>query len=138
MAKVPGMRGDFVWQGQHVTVTFEADKKGLAKCAVGKELRAACHQIVELVALPYAISISPRSSRDDHIHYQDQFAVQDTWTGITPESIGRPPMLRVATRLVNFAPHAAAVEWGNQKTGGTGRHVLRKTLQHIQRMGRKK
>lgn len=134
MATVAGMRGNLVYRGRHVTVTFELDRKGIAVMAVGKELRHSCHEVVAK-ALPYAVSISPRSSRD-HQHYQDSFVTESTLTGLPPESIGKIPMLRVSARLVNIAAHAAAVEWGDMGDGGRGYRVLRRTLQHIDRTSR--
>lgn len=74
-------------------------------------------------ALPYAVSISPRSTRV-HRHYQDSFVVIPG-----TEVIAR--LRRVAARLWNMAPHAAAVEWGNEHTGGHGQKVLQRTLEHL-------
>ena len=118
-----------VYTGRHVTVDFEMDVGGIARCAVGDELRDACHSVVVSRALPYAYAISPRSSQDDHEHYQDSFKVEDVLTGIAPDSIGKPPMLRVGTRLLNVARHAAVVEFGRR--GYRGHRVLGKTLDHL-------
>lgn len=118
-----------VYTGRHVNVEFEMDPKGIAACAVGPQLRDACHDVVVTRALPYAYGISPRSSQHEHRHYQDSFKVEDVLTGIAPDSIGEPPMLRVGTRLLNVARHAAVVEFGRK--GSRGYRVLGRTLDHL-------
>jgi hypothetical protein len=126
---------DRVYTGRHVTVDFQLDARGIRKIATGWALRRACLLVVTTQALPYAVSISPRSRRDrgedrDHPHYQDSFQVESVVTGAGgDESIGRPPMRRVGARLVNIARHAAVVEFG--KRGQRGHHILRRTLEHL-------
>lgn len=132
--KVPGMRGELVYRGRHVTATFEMNREEIARCAVGPDLRDACNQVVVRRALPYALSISPVSDRD-HPHYVGQFAVVDVLTGLPPEKIGKIPMLRVATRLYNLAVHAAIVEVGDGH-GQQGHYVLTRTLNHLHATGR--
>lgn len=114
-----------VYRGVNCTVDFEMDPKGIAKIAMGGELKDAVRSIAETKALPYAKSISPRSRRNEpgHIHYQDAFVV-------TPGSTVINQMRRVAARLWNMSPHAAAVEWGNAKNPD-GRRILAKTLTHL-------
>lgn len=123
-----------VYRGRHVTVEFELNRRGIARCAVGPELKAACHGVVETRALPYAVSISPRSSRR-HQHYQDSFRVDDdTWT---PKA--RMPdwhMRRVVTRLVNTSPQAILVEVGPEQGNDRGFHVLGKTLAFLAATGK--
>jgi hypothetical protein len=114
-----------VYRGRTVVVDFDMDRRGIAEIAVGPELKAAVHTVAETEAKPYAISISPRSTRR-HQHYMDSFSVKDTHTVITG-------MRRVAAWLFNNAPHAAAVEWGNQATNGEGHRVLGRTLDHLNR-----
>jgi hypothetical protein len=115
-----------VFRSRRIHVDFELDRQGIAEIAVGPELRNACHDVVAHKALPYAISISPRSLAE-HQHYQDSFIVQDLLVfGIPPEH----PMTRVGTRLLNVVDHAAAVEWGNRRTP-RGHHILRETLNII-------
>ena len=122
-------RGKVVYRSRNVKVEFKLNRKGIAACALGPELRASCNRVVRERALPFAVSISPRSD-DDHQHYADSWEVDDIVTGVSPESIGRPPMLRVGTRLVNQVRHAAAVEWGNARHP-RGHHVLQRTLDHL-------
>ncbi len=124
---------DRVYTGRHVRVDFEMNPRGIRACAVGPQLRRACLIVVGR-ALPYAISISPRSARNDndpdHPHYQDSFRIETVHTGLPPEAIGRIPMRRIGARIVNTARHAAVVEYGRR--GQRGRHILRRTLQHIE------
>lgn len=127
-------RGEVVYRGVHLTMAFDPDKEGIRRIAVGADLRDACMDVVEHRAKPFAISISPRSDHDDendpHEHYQDSFRTQTVLTGLAPESIGDPPMLRVGARLVNVARHAAAVEWGN-RIHPTPHRILGKTIAHL-------
>ncbi len=129
-----------VYQGRHVTIQFELDRAGIARCAVGRDLAEAVMQVVNRRARPYAIAISPRSDRDEdddaRPHYQDSFDTELVLTGVSPEAIGKPPMLRVGGRLVNKAPHAAAVEWGRR--GFRGHRVLGKTLDHLHGISRRR
>lgn len=126
-------RGRLVYRGLHVKVYFDMDRAGIRHIAVGPELQALTLEIVARKALPYAVSISPRSQRrvDDehHRHYQDSFIVQPVRTGLSPEAIGRPPMRRAGARLANIARHAAVIEFGKQ--GQRAHHVLRRTLEHL-------
>lgn len=127
--KVPGMRGERVYTGRHVIATFELNRKEIARCAVGPELRASCNEVVIRRALPFAVSIAPLSDRD-HPHYKGLFAVVDVKTGLPPEPIGKPfPMLRWATRLYNLARHATIVEVGDGRRGG--HRVLTRTLARL-------
>lgn len=120
-----------VYRSATVSVDFQLNARFFRRLAVGRRLRHAVHETVVRVALPYAISISPRSNAE-HRHYQDSFEVQDGIVGNFPADliIGRPPMYRVSTRLLNTVEHAAAVEWGNHRTP-RGHHVLRRTLEHL-------
>jgi hypothetical protein len=122
-----------VYTGTHVTVDYEPDKESIARCAVGPELAGAVMDIATTKALPYAVSISPRSNRN-HRHYQDSWAVVPILTGVPPAAlvIGEPPMLRVGAALYNTSPHAAAVEWGNAKHP-RGHHILQKVLDRLSR-----
>lgn len=116
-----GIKGRVVYRSRNVRVSFDMDYSGIAKVAVGPELKAVCHHIVAVKALPYAKSISPRS-RAKHPHYQDMFEVED----LLVEEIGKPPMVRVGTRLVNTSEHAIIVEVGTKKV--PKHRVLGKTL----------
>ncbi len=123
---------DRVYTGTHVRVDFALDRSGIRRIAVGPALRKSCLEVAAK-AMAYAVSISPRSSRtdddDDHPHYQDSFRIRTVHTGLPPESIGNPPMRRIGARLVNIARHAAVVEYG--KRGQRGKHILRRTLEHL-------
>lgn len=126
--KIPGKVR--VYTGRSVHAYFELNRPGIAGLAVDNNLlRVSCHLLAERVAKPYAISISPRSD-ENHQHYQDSFVVEDILTGITPEAIGDPPMLRVGSRLLNGVRHAAAVEWGHRRAPN-GHHVLGRTLEYL-------
>ena len=127
-------RGKVVYRGRHVIVQFKLDRKGIAMVALGPKLAEAVMDVAHTRAMPYAKSISPRSNQTDHEHYQDSFRVDAILTGIAPDSIGKPPMLRVGARLMNVARHAAAVEWGRK--GRRGHRVLGRTLDHLHGVGR--
>lgn len=114
---------DRVYTGLHVVVDFDFDEVGMAKVAVGPELRDAVKDVVEHRALPYAKSISPVSRRK-HKHYVDSFRVTESHVVIAG-------LRRVAARLWNVAPHAATVEWGNARTNGEGHRVLGRTVDHL-------
>lgn len=122
-----------VYHGLHVKVRFDMDRAGIRRLAISPEIQAITLDVVTRKALPYAVSISPRSQRrvgdEHHRHYQDSFVVQPIRTGLPPEAIGRPPMRRAGARLANVARHAAVVEFG--KRGQRAHHVLRRTLEHL-------
>ncbi len=133
MARVSGPKGTRVYTGRHVTAWYKPDRASIARCAVGPEITEAVRALAVFKAKPYAVSISPRSDSTEpgHVHYQDSFTVVMGFTGLSPEAIGHPPMRRAAARLYNTAPHAAAVEWGNQESGGHAHRVLGRTLAYL-------
>jgi hypothetical protein len=120
--------GREVYRGRHVIVSFQMDRSGIAQIAMGPKLLAAVLDLAETKAKPYAESISPRSDRDDHVHYADSFVV-------VPGTAWIAAMRRVAARLYNTAPHAAAVEWGNAGVNARGHRVLGRTLDHLNSFG---
>lgn len=121
--------GRSVYKGKNVQVTFDMDRAGIAKIAVGPELTAAVLDLAEHKAKPYAIAASPRS-RENHKHYQDSFIV-------VPGTAFIAAMKRCAARLVNTSEHAAAVEWGSAHTGHKGQRVLGHTLDYLNSFGHK-
>lgn len=125
-SEIPGGRRT-VYQGRNVVVEFEMDRSGIARCAMGPELKAAVMHLAATKALPYAMEASPRSD-EHHRHYQDSFSV-------VPGTMWIAAMQRVAARLWNTAPHAAAVEWGNKQTGYQGHRVLGHTLDYLNATG---
>jgi hypothetical protein len=110
--------------GRYVIVDFLPDWAGIARCAVGPELKAACTDIAELRAKPYAIRISPRSRNNTpgHRHYQDSFTVKTGTTVIND-------MRRVAARLWNMSDHAVIVEFGNDQV--PPHRILGKTMDYL-------
>lgn len=116
-----------VYRGTNVKVDFELNRKGIAECAMGIELRTSVLLCATVEAKPYARSISPRSDRNDpgHVHYQDSFHV-------VPGAVMIRAMRRVAALLINNAPHATTVEWGNNRVV-SGHRVLGRTLDHLNR-----
>lgn len=112
-----------------VLTRFKMNRKGIAAIAVGREIRAAVHDVAENKAKPYAISISPRS-RAKHKHYADSFEVDDTIV----THIGAPPMVRAASRLVNTTRQAIIVEVGADKT--PAHRVLGRTLDFLAAEGK--
>lgn len=112
-----------VYRSPTVKVEFEMDRKGIAEIAMGPRLRETVLAFAENEAKPYAVSISPRSDREDHVHYADSFHV-------VPGAMMIRRMRRVAAHLINSAPHAAAVEWGNERVP-RGQRILGRTLDHF-------
>src|SRR5215218_9032714 len=110
-------RRERVYTGRYVTIDFELDRAGIAKIAVGSDLRDAVRSVVEHRAKPYAIGISPRSNRK-HKHYADSFEVRTGYTTIAG-------MRRVTARLWNTSDHSVEVEFIN------GARVLGKTLAYL-------
>lgn len=112
------MAKQLVYKTRGVTVYYEPDRRSIARCAVGPELTEAVHDIVNNIAKPYAIGISPRDTGE----YKRSWRVDTTYV-----AMGFPDLLtRVAARLVNTHPAAAAIEWGNK--GRNAHHVLSQTL----------
>jgi hypothetical protein len=98
---------------------FEMDRAGIREIAMGGELRKGVDEIVA-EALPYAIDVSPESTGN----------YKKSWKVDTGGSSVVAAMRRVAARLVNTDPAAAAIEYGN-KHGAPAHHTLRAVLEHI-------
>lgn len=113
-----------VYRGAHVKVDYEPDKAGIARCAISNPDLAFALSAIASKGLAYAVSISPRS-RAHHQHYQDSFILDP---GVVHD-IGKPPMQRLAVRLVNTSPQATIVEVGAKRTPAY--RVLQKTLDHL-------
>jgi hypothetical protein len=107
-----------VYRSRTMVVFFDMDRQGIRRIAVGPELRAACLAVVN-AARPYAESISPVETGQ----YARSFSIAmgHTWVAA---------MRRVAARLVNTDPAAAAIEFGTSH-GGPAHRVLQRTLAHI-------
>jgi hypothetical protein len=123
VAPPPGIRGRRVYTGRNVTAYFDLDRDGIAELAMNPVLMGSVIACAEGEAKPYAVSISPRSNRQ-HKHYADSFTV-------VPGAVMIRRMRRAAAHLINDAPHAAFVEWGND--GFEGHRVLGRTLDHLNR-----
>ncbi len=120
-------RGKLVHRGPHCTVHYDPDKKGIARCAVGKELRGEVMKLAK-VARKYAVSISPprSQSKKKKVHYRDSFILVP---GLVHD-IGTPDkMTRVAVKLINTSPQAKIVEVGTERSPKY--EVLQKTLDHL-------
>lgn len=111
-----------------VRVRFRLNKKGIAACAVGPELRDAVHDIAA-TALPFAELFSPVGRTGE---YARSWEIVDTIV----DDIGDPPMPRVAAQLANTSDHAILVELGNGTPDGTEHRVLRHVLDVIDTLGR--
>lgn len=126
-ARAFGHKGRVVYQGVHVVVSFDPDKAGIARCAVGPELAASVLLVADK-GMVYAVAVSPRSKRPPtpgHRHYQDAFVVEPG----TVHDIGHPPMVRVAARLMNISEQATVVEVGTPKSRKY--RILGRTLDHL-------
>ncbi len=118
-------RGRLVHRGLRCTVHYDPDKKGMARCAVGKELTADVLKLAQK-ALRFAKTVSPpRSHKAGKVHYRDAFILVPG----TVSNIGKPPMRRVAVKLINTSPQAKIVEVGTARSPKY--EVLRKTLDHL-------
>lgn len=104
------------------SATYVPDESGFRALAVGPELLAACMAVAER-GRAYAEVISAPFS--DTGEYAGSFDVQPAVT-----VVNRLP--RASARLENTAPHAAAVEWGNENVPNPHR-PLGRTLDHLER-----
>lgn len=113
-----------VYKSRTVTVHYKPDRRSIARCAVGPELTDAVHDIVDNIAKPFAESIAPK----DTGHYAKSFERTTTYVALGKGEL----MTRVAARLYNMDPGAAAIEWGTKQKGRrkarAGQHVLGQTL----------
>lgn len=116
-----GGRRTTVYVSPRMAVQFELDRRGMARVAVGRELRAATHSLVVQDAMPYAISISPHGDTLDYVSSWDAIDTYEVIAGLR----------RVACRLFNGSAHAAAVEWVSPRGYGHGYRVLGQTLDHL-------
>lgn len=100
---------------------LEMKRRGIAKIAVGADLKSAVRSVVVNRAMPYAIRIAPRGATLDYV---SSFRPVDAFETIAG-------MRRVACRLYNSSPHAAAVEWVSKRGYGRGYRVLGRTLAYL-------
>lgn len=121
-----------VYVSPRLLVQFEMDRRGIARIAVGPDLASATRQVVRERGMPYAIRISPRGERDDEAggkaRYAESFRIAQGHTVIAG-------MRRVAAKLVNIAPHSAAVEFTGSNPHAAGYGILRQTLAHLNGTG---
>lgn len=117
-------RKQLVYSSRRMRVYYQPDRRSIARCAVGPELHEAVHDIVEHIAKPYAIGISPRKTG----HYAKSFEINTTYV-----ALGFPELMtRVAARLYNTDEAAAAIEYGKKTSKGQkGAHVLQQTLEML-------
>lgn len=117
-----------VRRGRGVRVEFAMNRAGIRKIALGPELLASCRSVVVRRAMPFAIRNSPRGRRDE----ADLGAAFVASWRVSEGTAFLVGMKRVAVKLINVAPHAAAVEFINPETGrGHGYGVLARTLAHL-------
>lgn len=110
-------RRETVYVSPRMVVEFEMDRRGIAKIAVAEPLQSATRSLVVDKAMPYAIRISPRGKTLEYV---------SSWRAVNGFTV-IAGMRRASCKLLNTAPHAAAVEWGR---GGQQR-ILGKTLAHL-------
>lgn len=96
-------------------VKYQPDFSGIRALAKGPEMQKAMLQIGGN-AKDYAVKISPKRSGE----YSRSFDVQPTLVPVTWRK-----EMRASAKLINTAPHAAAVEWKN------GDRVLRRTAGYV-------
>lgn len=116
------LRGRRVFRGRHVTVYFDLDRSGIARCAVGPELRNAVNDNTEQMRR-HARALAERFT--DTGRYRDSFQVVPGFETLPVEW----PMRRVAADLVNTAPYSRTVEVG--RGNRPARRVFGDTLEHF-------
>lgn len=106
-----------------MVANYEPNEAGFKKMAVSPDILDAC--LAEAArGKAFAIGISPRSGDGEGRAYADSFDVE---AEIVHGFRGGP---RAAAVLVNDAPHAAAVEFGNKQTPRPQR-VLGRTAAYL-------
>jgi hypothetical protein len=120
-------RGAGRWQGRHVSYEgFDFNPAGIARCAVGPELRYAVSDVTRN-ALEFAQLIAP----SDTTGYQNGFR---SGVEIIPDFPNRqggdPPMARWGGHVQNISSAAIVVEVGAQKTRPY--RVLGRTLEWLE------
>jgi hypothetical protein len=114
-----------VYRSDRLVVHFKLDRKGINLMAKSDQIYDPCRRLAEEKGLPYAVSISPRSNREDHVHYQDAWKVDR----VMVHGIGIPPMVRTGARLINTSEQATMVEVG---TDTSPRYrVLGEVIDHL-------
>jgi hypothetical protein len=113
--------------GMPVRFRYTPSKPGIARAAVGPELRHAVDDVAHL-AQAYAESISPAPG--DFDDYLTKFEVRQELMFGYPD---RYPMTRVSGVLINTSRAAILVEVGSAKVPEHG--VLEKTLDWLERLG---
>ncbi len=124
-----------VWANadRSLVLDFQMDRAGIRRIALRGELRTACARIAAR-GLPYAVAISPRRTGAFSKSFEIMFG--HTWVA---------GMRRVAVRLANTDPGAAAIEFGShhERVNRFGRdisynlgghHTLRRTLAFLSRV----
>lgn len=107
-----------VYPGRNVNAYYKPDRRSIARCAIGPEVTQAVNSIVDDIAKPFAIEISPQRTG----RYRGSFERDNAYV-----ARGHPELMtRVVSRLINTDPGAAAIEFGRK--GGKGQHVLGRTL----------
>lgn len=108
-----------VYTGRNITMFYQDSLRDFAEIAMSPRLLAICLEVATVEALPIAISMSP----------VDEGEYVRSWK-VYPSTAVVAGMRRVCARLVNTSGHAALVEWGGKRGGGTfaGRY---RPAQHI-------
>jgi hypothetical protein len=105
---------------------YEPDKLGMAKCAVGPELKGALSTIVG-----EAIFYAELSAPNDTSEYQSSFFTEVIVVPDIPYRVQGEPMARWSGRIGNKARHAILVEVGDGR-GNLDYRVMRRTLEWIE------
>lgn len=121
MARLTRAGAKLVYQSPTLEVHFKLDRAGIARIAVGKDLRSAVIAIAKL-GKPYAEQVAPRSGDRRGKPYAESFVV-------VPGHAWVAALRRVAAFLANTHPGAAAIEFGSKRNEPF--HVLRQTLEYL-------
>ena len=114
-----------------VEVTFRPNRPGIAALASGPKMRDVVVEVAHR-GREIAVSLSPSSTAEQREYFADRYGREQSPVrykesfevhSFVAEFAGMP---RWIATIVNEAPHAAAVEFGNQRT--RGQRVLGRTL----------
>ncbi len=108
-----------VYSSPRMNMYYQGSLKDFAEVAMSPRILAICLEIADTDAKQIAIDISP----------VDEGTYQRSWQ-VRPGTVVLRGMRRVCAKLINTAPHAALVEWGGRKGGGTYKGRYR-PAQHI-------
>lgn len=113
-----------VYRGRNISMAYQGSLQDFAEIARGRQVLAACMEVGQMRAVPYAISISPDGPSGLY---------KRSWE-VRPGTVLIRGMLRVCAKVINTSPHAALIEWGGKPGGGRYRGRYRPPQHILQRV----